>query len=85
MKRSVWPQISLALGSLAAIVVSVSLSRPYYVSREPVASAVIEHRYVDSIEVSRAPWLHAPVEVALKTPRFLLDRELICFESIAAL
>jgi len=81
LKRSVWPQISLALGSIAAIITAVSLSRPYYVvAREPVASAIVEHRYVDSLEVSRAPWLHATTEVALKTPQFLLDRELFAMD-----
>ncbi|HEV8215317.1 MAG TPA: lytic transglycosylase domain-containing protein [Gemmatimonadaceae bacterium] len=80
MKRSVWLQIALALGSAAAVVVSVSLTRPYYVVRKPVASVIVEHPYVDSLEVSRAPWLHAPVEVALKTPRFLLDRELFAMD-----
>ena len=48
--------------------------RPYYVARMPVASALIEHHYVDSVEL-RAPWLHGPAEVALRTPQFLLDRE----------
>jgi soluble lytic murein transglycosylase-like protein len=80
LKRSVWPQISLALGSLAAIITALSLSRPFYIVREPVASAIVEHRYVDSLEVSRAPWLHAPIEVALKTPQFLLDRELFAMD-----
>jgi soluble lytic murein transglycosylase-like protein len=81
LKRTVWLQIALALGSVAAIVVAASISRPYYVTQqEPVAAALVEHRYVDSLEVSRAPWLHAPVEVALKAPRFLLDRELFAMD-----
>jgi transglycosylase-like protein with SLT domain len=80
LKRSVWLQIALAFGSTAAIVVAVSASRPYSVVPEPVASVLVEHRYVDSLEVSRAPWLHAPVEVALKTPQFLLDRELFAMD-----
>ena len=80
LKRSVWLQIALALGSAAAIIVAVSASRPYVVPQEPVAVALVEHRYVDSLEVSRAPWLHAPVEVALKTPQFLLDRELFAMD-----
>ena len=82
LKRSVWLQIALALGSAAAIVVAVTASRPYSVpvTPVPVASLLVEHRYVDSLEVSRAPWLHAPVEVALKTPQFLLDRELFAMD-----
>lgn len=80
LKRSVWLQIALALGSASAIVVAVSASRPYSALPEPVAVALVEHRYVDSLEVSRAPWLHAPVEVALKTPQFLLDRELFAMD-----
>ncbi len=42
--------------------------------QQGVASALIEHRYVDSLEL-RAPWLHASAEVSLRTPQFLLDRE----------
>jgi soluble lytic murein transglycosylase-like protein len=62
------------LAAAAAIIVTANLMRPYYVGRVPVASALIEHHYVDSVEL-RAPWLHAPAEVALRTPQFLLDRE----------
>ena len=57
----------------------MSVSRPYYVTRPPVATQLVEHRYVDSAEL-RAPWLHAPAEVALKTTRFLLDRELFAMD-----
>lgn len=38
----------------------------------------MQHPYVDSSEL-RAPWMHAP-ELALKTPRFLLDRELFAMD-----
>ena len=78
-KRSVWSQLALAVGSLAAIVVGVNVSRPFYVTRPPVASQLMEHRYVDSAEL-RAPWLHAPAAIALKTTRFLLDRELFAMD-----
>src|ERR1051326_6412944 len=74
-KRSVWSQILLAAGSVAAIIFATSVTRPYYVSRAPLASQLIEHRYVDSNE-TRAPWMHADAEVSLKTAQFLLDREL---------
>lgn len=78
-KRSVWSQLGLAVGSLAAIVVAVNVGRPYYVARRPVATELMEHSYVDSAEL-RAPWLRGPAEVALKTPRFLLDRELFAMD-----
>lgn len=58
---------------------SANLTRPYYVGREPVGAAIIEHRYVDSASL-RAPWLHATAEVALQTPQFLLDRELFAMD-----
>ena len=48
-------------------------------SREPVASQLIEHRYVDSTK-DRAPWLTGSAEVALATPHFLLDRELFAMD-----
>jgi soluble lytic murein transglycosylase-like protein len=78
-KRSLWTQIALAAGCTAAVVVAANTTRPYYVSRAPVASQLIEHRYVDSNEF-RAPWMHASAEEALKTPEFLLDRELFTMD-----
>jgi soluble lytic murein transglycosylase-like protein len=78
-KRSFWWDIAVAVGSTAAIVVAANVSRPFYVSRAPVASQLIEHRYVDTAE-SRAPWLTGPAEIALATPRFLLDRELFAMD-----
>lgn len=45
----------------------------------PVASAIIEHRYVDSAEL-RAPWMHSEPEIALKTSTFLRDRELFAMD-----
>jgi soluble lytic murein transglycosylase-like protein len=71
--------LSVALACAGAIVVAANISRPFYVSRKPVASAIIEHRYVDSTEL-HAPWLHATTEVALKTPEFLRDRELFAMD-----
>lgn len=41
--------------------------------QQPVVEAILQHQYVDSSV--RAPWLSAPVEVALRTPEFLADRE----------
>lgn len=78
-KRSLWSQVSIALASAGAIVVAANISRPYYASQAPVASAIIEHAYVDSSEL-RAPWLHAAPEVALKTSAFLRDRELFAMD-----
>ncbi len=78
-KRSFWWDIAVAVGSAAAIVVAANVSRPFYVSRAPVASQLIEHRYVDTSH-SRAPWLEGPAEIALATPQFLLDRELFAMD-----
>ncbi|HVX40757.1 MAG TPA: transglycosylase SLT domain-containing protein [Gemmatimonadaceae bacterium] len=57
----------------------MTLTKPYYMSRGPVASAILAHTYVDSTAL-RAPWLHGPAEVALRTPQFLLDRELFMMD-----
>lgn len=78
-KQSVWTQIGVAVGSIAAIVLAVNVSRPYYISREPLGEQLIAHRYVDSAGI-RAPWLHASAEVSLQTPQFLLDRELFAMD-----
>lgn len=64
---------------MAAIVVSVNVSRPYYVSRAPVGTQLMAHAYVDSSQL-RAPWMHGSAEEALKTPAFLLDRELFSMD-----
>jgi hypothetical protein len=69
----------LAAGSVAAIVVATDVTRPIYVSRAPVGAQLVEHRYVDSNE-TRAPWMHSDAEVSLKTPQFLLDRELFVMD-----
>lgn len=47
--------------------------------RAPIVAQIAAHRYVDSTEL-RAPWLHAPAAVALKTPQFLLDRDLFAMD-----
>ena len=78
-KHSIWTQVGLGIGAAAAIVVSANLTRPFYVGQERVASAIIEHRYVDSMAV-RAPWLHNTADIALRTPQFLLDRELFAMD-----
>ena len=78
-KSSVWSQIAVALSCLGAIVVASRMSRPFYVSREPIGAQLIQHPYVDSSEL-RAPWMHRSAELALKTPRFLLDRELFAMD-----
>ena len=72
-------QLIVALGALAALVVSVKLSRPIYISPEPIGAQLVQHRYVDSTEV-RAPWMHSPAEVSLRTPQFLLDRQLFTMD-----
>lgn len=46
---------------------------PIFVKQAPVVDAILRHKYVDT--TVRAPWLAAPVEVALRTPEFLADRE----------
>ena len=78
--RSVWSQIGLAVGAAATIVVAARVSRPYYVSRGPMAAQLIDHAYVDSSVDERAPWMSASVDEALKSPRFLLDRELFTMD-----
>lgn len=46
---------------------------PVFVRQTPVVDAILQHAYVDS--TIRAPWLTSPVDVALRTPEFLADRE----------
>lgn len=67
------------MGAAAAIGVTVSLTRPFYLNAKPVATQLVEHRYVDSSNI-RAPWLSGPAEVALATPQFLRDRELFVMD-----
>lgn len=78
-KRSAWTQLIVAVGAAAAVIAAATLTKPFYVGREPVASQLLAHSYADSIAM-RAPWLHAPAEIALKTPQFLRDRELFVMD-----
>ncbi len=78
-KNSTWSQVALAIGCVAAIVVSTTLSRPYYVSRAPLGEQIIQHVYVDSARL-HAPWLQGSTELALRTPQFLRDRELFAMD-----
>lgn len=57
----------------------MKLSRPVYLGAKPIAVQLAEHRYIDSTFI-RAPWMHTPAEQALKTPQFLLDRELFSMD-----
>jgi len=78
-KSSLWSQVAIAVGCIAAIVGVMRLSRPFSGNREPIGAQLIQHPYVDSTEL-RAPWMHRSAEFALKTPRFLLDRELFAMD-----
>lgn len=55
------------------------MSRPGKATSEPIGQQLISHSYVDTSEL-RAPWLNESTEAALKTPRFLLDRELFVMD-----
>jgi hypothetical protein len=78
-KRSVWYQLAIGTVALVAMVTSVKLSRPVFLGRAPLGEQLVEHRYVDSTAL-RAPWMNSPAEVSLKTPQFLLDRELFAMD-----
>ena len=89
--RSVWSQLVVAVGSMAAIVAATHVSKPYYVSRKPIGAQLAGHVYLDSSDTrdvrdlrdmrdTRSPWMHADPEVSLKTPQFLLDRELFAMD-----
>ena len=54
--------------------------RPFYVGREPIGAQLIEHRVRGLVRSSARPGCTGPAEVALKTPRFLLDRELFAMD-----
>jgi soluble lytic murein transglycosylase-like protein len=69
----------LAASCAAAVVVAANVTKPFYVGRQPVASQLLAHAYVDSAAL-RAPWMHATAEVSLRTPQFLLDRELFALD-----
>jgi transglycosylase-like protein with SLT domain len=62
------------------------VSQPYYVSRKPIGEQLVGHVYLDTTETRvpwiepRAPWIDADADVSLKTPQFLLDRELFAMD-----
>jgi Transglycosylase SLT domain len=60
--KYVWPQVVLAAALVASIVGATRLTRPVYATREPLATQVAEHKYVDTsakARASRAPWMNA--------------------------
>jgi soluble lytic murein transglycosylase-like protein len=84
-KRSVWPQLALAAALVGSIVGATKLSSPLYAAREPVATQLVEHRYLDSSTQpidARAPWTSAPTEVALQSPAFFRDRDLFAMDLV---
>ena len=64
----------LAIGAAAALIFATSRVRPVFVQRAPVVRQILRHAYVDSAAI-HAPWLTSPIELALRTPQFLADRE----------
>ncbi len=46
-----------------------------------MAQRLIQHRYIDSLAV-RAPWVHAPADVALQSEQFRADREAFALDLI---
>ena len=63
----------LGVGALVTVIFTLPRVQPVFVRQAPVVDAILRHDYVDS--TIRAPWLNAPVDVALRTPEFLADRE----------
>jgi hypothetical protein len=70
----------LAIGAAATIVVAANLTRPIYVSREPLGATLIIPRVEVDSATLRAPWMRGTTALALSTPQFLLDRELFAMD-----
>lgn len=64
---------SLALLVLGVFLFSVEYVEPAYVGRTPVVERLLAERWRDSV-VARAPWIQAPVELAVGMPQFEADR-----------
>jgi hypothetical protein len=64
----------LAAGALATVIFTFSRLHPVFVERQTVVAEIFKHDYVDSAALN-APWLNSPIELALRTPEFLADRE----------
>jgi len=79
-KRSVWYQVALGIGAAAAIVVAANVTRPVYVSHEPLGEQIIAVRAPVDSAAMRAPWMRGTTAIALSTPQFLLDRELFAMD-----
>src|SRR5207237_453583 len=72
--RSFWLQVALAVGFVSVIVVAASVSRPYYMSRGTIGRQLLINRYADSV-AQRAPWVETSTTAALRSAKFLHDRE----------
>ena len=62
------------MGALATVIFTASRVHPIFVREVPVVDEILRHDYVDSSAI-HAPWLNEPIELALRTPQFLADRE----------
>lgn len=79
LARSVRPtswlkQLALGVTALATLVFTAQHVQPVYAGRAPVVQELLgPHEWGDSA-LARAPWVHAPSDVALMSPQFEIDR-----------
>jgi len=77
-------QLALGISALATLVFTAQHVRPVYAGRAPVVQDLLgPHGWGDSALV-RAPWVHAPSEVALMSPQFEIDRRAFMDDLIRA-
>ncbi|HEY0994791.1 MAG TPA: transglycosylase SLT domain-containing protein [Gemmatimonadaceae bacterium] len=68
-------QLLLALGAAATVVFTAQQVRPAFFSKTSVAQRVLAvPRVTGDSGVFRLPWLHAPADLAMRTPEFERDR-----------
>ncbi|HEX6051443.1 MAG TPA: transglycosylase SLT domain-containing protein [Gemmatimonadaceae bacterium] len=79
MAKSVRPpswlkQLALGVGALATLVFTAQHVRPVYAGRAPVVEELLGARESGDSALARAPWVHAPGDVALLSPQYEIDR-----------
>jgi transglycosylase-like protein with SLT domain len=84
-KHSVWLQLALAAGLLASIVGATKLASPLYATRPPLATQLIEHRYLDSSAgtlASAGQSTDSSVSAVWASPAFFHDRDLFAMDLV---
>lgn len=77
-------QIALGLTALATLVFTAQHVRPVYAGRAPVVQELLGASAWSDSALARAPWVHAPGDIAIMSPQFEIDRRAFMDDLLSA-